>query len=161
MTIELSDIKIHNNSVDEIARVIIKRLGLGPRKINSKIEIHKLLIEFYERSKKSNQEKQAEIAILTIDEIKDILNLTRQTSYDYINRWLEIRIITKMSYTKNGKLIKGYKLNGPTLEAAFIKCVSTIKEMLDETNDLIHELQKSIKNEKIRNSFKQKEIVTN
>ncbi|MDD3263708.1 MAG: hypothetical protein PHT94_02330 [Candidatus Nanoarchaeia archaeon] len=157
MTIELSDEKIHNNSVEEISKVIIKRLGLGPRKIDSQIPINNLLIEFYERTKKATQEKNPEFAIMTIDEIKDILNLTRQTSYDYINRWLEVRIITKMSYSKNGKIIKGYKLNGISLENAFLKTVSTIKEILDETNDLIHELQKNIKNEKIRNTLKNKD----
>lgn len=157
MTIELSDEKIHNNSVEEISKVIIKRLGLGPRKIDSKIPINNLLIEFYERTKKATQEKNPEIAIMTIDEVKDILSLTRQTSYDYINRWLEVRIITKISYSINGKIIKGYKLNGISLENAFLKTVSTIKELLDETNDLIHELQKNIKNEKIRNTLKNKE----
>lgn len=150
MTIELTDINYHDESVDELAKTIIKRMGLGARKRNSTVPVYKLLIEFYERSKKANQEKNPELSIMTIDDIKSVLKITRQSSYDYVNRWLEARIISKISLSSNGKLIKGYKLNGSSLENAFIKTVSKVKEHLNDTQDIIQKLQKKIKNEKIR-----------
>ncbi len=139
-----------NPGSEELASVVIDRLGLSPRKTGSTDRMHKTLIELYERQKRANREKKPEAAVLTVEEMAIMAGITRQTMYDYLRRWLDLNLIAKTSYIENSKVIIGYKLNGPTLESAFDKAVGRIQGHLDDSKKYIVELQRIIKNEKIR-----------
>lgn len=142
-----------NASSEELSKVIISRLGLIPRKKGSTEKMHNLLVEFYERSKTANREKNPKESVITVEEMGSIAGITRQTMYDYLKRWLALDIITKTSFVgANNEVVIGYKLNGPTLESAFEKARMRIKNHMESTANFIKELQKTIKNEKIRQS---------
>ena len=138
----------------ELSNVILDRMGLLPRKRGSTEFMFRLLIEFYERTKKSYREKKPQEAVLTVEEMGMYAKITRQTMYEYLKRWLDLNLISKMSYIENGKVIIGYKLNGNTLESAFEKATNTIKNNIDLTLKYVAELQKTIKNEKISETAK-------
>ena len=138
----------------ELSNVILDRMGLLPRKRGSTEFMFRLLIEFYERTKKSYREKKPQEAVLTVEEMGIYAKITRQTMYEYLKRWLDLNLISKMSYIENGKVIIGYKLNGNTLESAFEKATNTIKNNIDLTLKYVAELQKTIKNEKISETAK-------
>lgn len=147
-----------NASSEELSKVVISRLGLIPRKKGSTERMHNLLIEFYERSKTANREKNPKEAVITVEEMGAIAGITRQTMYDYLKRWLALDIITKTSFVgSNNEVVIGYKLNGPTLEAAFDKAQMRIRNHMEATSTFIKELQKTIKNEKIRHSQSMKQ----
>ncbi|MBW3023078.1 hypothetical protein KY308_03165 [Candidatus Woesearchaeota archaeon] len=146
-----------NPTSDELAKVIISRVGLEPRKTGSTEQMHKVFIELYEKSKLANREKRPESAVMTVEEMAVFAGITRQTMYDYLKRWLELNLIIKTSYIKDGKVIIGYKLNGATIESAFEKSILKIQNELDITKKYVSELQRILKNEKI--SQKQKENV--
>ncbi len=148
-----------NPSSEELSKVIIDRLGLMPRKKGSTENIHRVLIELYERSKSANQNKQPEKAVMTVEEMAVFAGITRQTMYDYLPRWVGLNLITKTSYINEGKVIIGYKLNGNTLEQAFEKVISRIQENLNFTRSYIQEFQKVLKNEKISDSKKRQEVI--
>ncbi|MDP2749814.1 MAG: hypothetical protein Q8O89_03205 [Nanoarchaeota archaeon] len=148
---------INANSA-EIAKAITSRIGLEPRKKGSTEDMHKPLLELYERSKKANREKKPEEAIITVEEMALHAGITRQTMYDYLKRWLDLNLIVKTSYIKDSKVVIGYRLNGPTLESAFEKSQQRIRNNLETTMKLIKELQKTIKNEKISKSVSNKEM---
>ncbi len=93
---------------------------------------------------------------MTVEEMGLFAGITRQTMYDYLRRWLSLNLISKTSYIKDSKVIIGYKLNGNTLENAFEKAHQTIQNNLVLTQNLIKELQKKIKNEKISNAQKER-----
>lgn len=133
----------------ELAEVIIQRVGLTPRKKGSTEHMHKILIELYEKTKRANQQKKPEQAIMTVEEMALLASITRQTMYEYLDRWIELGLISKTSYIFEGKVIIGYKLNGNTLEAAFERSFALIKNNLDLTLKYVGELQKSLKNEKL------------
>ena len=57
----------------------------------------------------------------------------------------------------DGVLVVGYVLNGNTLENAFQKTKSAIMGNLDVTERYIKELQKELKNEKLRKMSKKEE----
>lgn len=139
-----------NPNSEELASVIIERLGLSPRKEGSTDKMHKTLIELYERQKKANREKKPELAVLTVEEMSILAGITRQTMYDYLRRWLDLNLIAKTSFIDNSKVVIGYKLNGSTLEAAFERAAGRINEHLNDSRRYILELQRIIKNEKIR-----------
>jgi hypothetical protein len=133
----------------ELARVIINRIGLMPRKEGSTDKMYRTFLELYERSKAASREKNPELSIMTVDEMGFFAGITRQTMYDYLKRWMNLDLIIKTSYIKEGKVIIGYKLNGNTIEQAFGKSIMKIRNHLELTLKYIRELQRIIKNEKI------------
>jgi len=140
-----------NPKSDELADVIITRLGLMPRKKGSTEKMNQVLIELYERTKRAHREKKPTEAVMTVEEMGTFAGITRQTMYDYLKRWLELDLITKTSYIGlNEKVVIGYKLNGNTLENAFEKCRIRIKNNLEFTLKYIQEFQKILKNEKTK-----------
>ena len=145
-----------NANSDQLAKIIIERLGLMPRKSNSTDKMYRVLIELYERAKVSNREKQPTKAVMTVEEMGMQAGITRQTMYEYLKRWLEVDMISKTSYiTQENKVIIGYKLNGPTLEHAFERARKKVVDHMDKTQNYILELQKIVKNEKISQKMTQ------
>lgn len=135
---------------EELANVIINRIGVMPRKKGSTDKMPRVFLELYERSKAANRDKNPKLAVMTVEEMSMHAGITRQTMYDYLKRWLAIDLITKTSYIdEKNKAVIGYKLNGPTLEGAFEKSKVRINNNLNLTSQYIAELQKRIKNEKI------------
>jgi len=146
-----------NPRAEELANVVIDRMGLNPRKKGSTDKMFRTLIELYERMKKATQSKKPEEAVMTVEEMGAFAGITRQTMYDYLKRWTELDLIVKTSYIYEGKVIIGYKLNGINLENAFEKALVKIKNNLEATQKYVKELQKAIKNEKLSQKMKQKQ----
>lgn len=147
-----------NPSSDDLANVILSRTGLLPRKKGSTDRMHHVLLELYERSKQAYRKKKPELSIMTVEDMGLFAGISRQTMYDYLGRWTELGLIAKTSFVCDGKVIIGYKLNGPTLERAFERSISAIQENLNATMTLIRELQRSVKNEKISEAQKINQI---
>ncbi|MFA6889211.1 MAG: hypothetical protein WC254_06975 [Candidatus Woesearchaeota archaeon] len=146
-----------NPSSDELASVIIQRLGLMPRKKGSTEKMHRILVELYEKAKVASKEKNPMAALMTVEEMAIHAGISRQTMYDYIKRWIDIDFIAKTSYIgPEQKVIIGYKLNGPTLESAFDKARTRFNNNIDVTAKYIGELQRILKNEKISKRFDEK-----
>ncbi|MFW6025101.1 MAG: hypothetical protein ACOCRX_02045 [Candidatus Woesearchaeota archaeon] len=143
-----------NGSSSEIAKVIIERIGLGPKKSNSTKKMHKVLIELYERKKLANKNKRAYEAIMSVDEMAYFADISRQTMYDYLPRWLNLNIIVKENVVIDGKRKSGYRLNGNTLKEAFEKSEYVVKNFLSKTKSIIEDLQSEIKREKIKRAKK-------
>ncbi len=147
-----------NASSEELAGVIVQRLGLMPRKRGSTEKMNLVLIELYERAKEASRRKEPKRALMSVEDMAFFAGITRQTMYDYIKRWISLDLITKTSYIDDkNKVVIGYKLNGNTLEQAFEKARQRISNNLDLTLKYIRELQKTLKNEKISKSIKEKE----
>ncbi len=146
-----------NPTQEELANVVISRLGVMPRKKGSTEKMNDVLVQLYERSKVAYREKKPTEALMTVEEMAAFAGITRQTMYDYLKRWLHLDLISKTSYIdQEQNVIIGYKLNGPTLEAAFDKARQKINNHMELTLKYILELQKTIKNEKIRKSLQGK-----
>jgi hypothetical protein len=148
-------------SSEELARVILARIGLEPRKTGSTEKMHSVFVEMYERSKMANKEKKPEAAVMTVEEMGIFAGITRQTMYDYLKRWLDLQLINKTSYIKDGKVIIGYKLNGSTLDSAFEKAMQMVSNNLQTTQKYVQELQKLLKNDKIRQTVSDKRVEEN
>ncbi len=144
-----------NPSTDELANVVLSRIGLMPRKKGSTDKMYRVMVEMYERSKQAYRQKKPELAVMTVEQMGYYAGITRQTMYDYLKRWTDISLIVKTSYISEGKVVIGYKLSGNTLEMAFEKAILAIKNNMDETQKLIRELQRTIKNEKIAETQQQ------
>ena len=145
-----------NPSSEELAKIVMTRIGLDPRKSGSTDKMYRTLIEMYERSKVAHRDKRPEAAVMTVEEMGSFAGITRQTMYDYLKRWLELNMIAKTSYIINNKVIIGYRLNGSTLESSFEKAIQQINNNTELTMRYIRELQKLIKNEKISNTQREK-----
>ncbi|MBN2458560.1 hypothetical protein JXB31_05510 [Candidatus Woesearchaeota archaeon] len=139
-----------NPCSDDLAKVIIERIGLMPRKKGSTDQMNRVMVEMYERAKEASRVHQPAKAIITVEGMGSFAGITRQTMYDYLRRWLELDIIIKTSFIDmENKVVIGYKLNGNTLEQAFEKARTRISNNLDLTLKYIRELQRTLKNEKI------------
>ena len=147
-----------NPTSEELAKVILYRVGLMPRKKGSTEKMFRTFLELYERAKASYREKKPEKAVITVEEMGLFAGITRQTMYDYLGRWLELGLIQKASYIKDDKVVIGYKLAGNTLETAFEKAMQRINGHMEMTVRYVGELQKLIKNEKISMSQKMRVI---
>lgn len=138
-----------NPTSEELAAIILARIGLMPRKEGSTDKMHRVLLELYERAKQSYRQKKPELGVMTVEEMGYHAGISRQTMYDYLNRWTTLNIINKTSYIANGKVTIGYKLTGNTLEQSFEKVIGRIKMNMELTQRYIRELQRLVKNEKI------------
>ena len=145
-----------NPTSEELAKIVMSRMGLEPRKSGSTDKMFRTLMELYERSKQANRNKQPESAVMTVEEMGYYAGITRQTMYDYLRRWLDLNMIIKTSYIVNNKVVIGYKLNGTTLEASFEKAHQQINNNMELTLKYVQELQRRIKNEKISQAQKDK-----
>ena len=138
---------------EEIARILLARFGLLPRKKDGQAKMHKLLLELYERKKYANKEKKPEEAVMTVEDMGVFAGIKRQTMYDYLGRWLSLNLLKKTSFVANGKIIIGYELNGTNLESAFKKAESTVRNHLEQSIDIVRSLQNEVKKEKIRQNI--------
>jgi hypothetical protein len=150
MKIQLEHREAVTNDVNELALVLLARFGLVPRKKDGRANFHRLILEFTERKKLATKHKQPELGILTVEEMGLHVGIARQTMYDYLNRWLKLNVLKKSSFVKDGKVIIGYDLNGPTLEAAFRKAETVVKNHLDDSFKVLDKLQSEIKKDKLR-----------
>lgn len=141
-----------NHEVQELAKVLIARFGLAPRKKDGNAQLHKLLLELYERKKTANRDKKPEAAVMPVEEMALHAGIKRQTMYDYLRRWLDLQILKKTSFVSSGKVVIGYELNGTNLEGAFRKAEATLKGHMDASFRIIEHLQNEIKKEKLRSS---------
>ena len=141
-----------NHEVEELAKVLIARFGLAPRKKDGNAQLHKLLLELYERKKAANREKKPEAAVMPVEEMALHAGIKRQTMYDYLRRWLDLQVLKKTSFVSGGKVVIGYELNGTNLEGAFRKAESTLKAHLDTSFRIIENLQNEVKKEKLRSN---------
>ncbi len=139
---------------EEMAKVVITRLGLLPRKKGSTEKMHLVLIELYEREKRANQLKKLEEAVMTVEEMAFFAGITRQTMYEYLERWTKLNLIQKTSYIKDNKVVIGYRLNGSTMEMAFEKAQLVVKNHMELTLKYVKEMQRLLKNEKIKDTTK-------
>ncbi|MFH1438971.1 MAG: hypothetical protein ABIG89_00260 [Candidatus Woesearchaeota archaeon] len=146
-----------NTNSEEMATIVIQRLGLMPRKKGSTEKMYRVLIDLYERAKLATREKDPKQAIMTVEDMGISAGITRQTMYEYLRRWLELDMITKTSYIDQwNKVVIGYKLNGTNLEQAFERARKKVHKHLDETQKYTIELQKLLKNEKISEAVNRK-----
>ncbi len=148
--IQLDGVEALDSKPEEIAKVLLARFGLIPRKRDGNAKMHQLLLELYERKKKSNREKRPEIAVMPVEEMGLHAQIARQTMYEYLHRWLDLNILKKTSFVSDGKVVIGYELNGNNLEGAFRKAEGVIRGHLDHSFRLIETLQTEIKREKLR-----------
>ena len=156
--IVLSNVEAELGSdIEALAKTIIARIGLMPRKKGSTDQMFQTFLEFYEKAKQANQFKDPKRAVMTVEEMAMHAKISRQTMYEYLQRWLAINLLTKVSFINNdGSVTVGYRLNGTTLEDAFKKVKTQVVRHLDITERYIIELQKTIKNEKIASKMQQR-----
>jgi hypothetical protein len=151
MKIELDVVEpIDNASSEELAKIILARFGLMPKKVDALARFHRLLLELYEKKKLANKDRKPELAVMTVEEMGVYAGIKRQTMYDYLNRWLLLNVLKKTSFVNDGKIITGYELNGPNIEAAFKKAEYVIQNHMTQTFDIIQKFQNEIKKEKLR-----------
>jgi len=137
----------------EVARILLSRFGLLPRKKDGTAKMHELILELYERKKKANREKKPELSVMPVEEMGLFAGIKRQTMYDYLHRWLELNVLKKTSFVSGGKVIIGYELNGNNLENAFRRAETIIKNQIEHSFKLVEHLQNEIKKEKITSAI--------
>lgn len=141
-------------NVEELARTLLARFGLLPRKKDGSAAMHKLLLELYERKKIANRDRKPEAAVIPVDAMGAIAGIKRQTMYEYLHRWLDLSILKKTSFVSNGVVVIGYELNGANLEGAFRKAETSIRNHLETSLKIVDTLQNEVKKDKIRQGLK-------
>jgi hypothetical protein len=144
-------------SVEELARTLLSRFGLLPRKKDGSAAMHKLLLELYERKKVANRDRAPERAVIPVEMMGNVAGIKRQTMYEYLHRWLDLQILKKTSFVSDGKVVVGYELNGANLEGAFRKAEAAIRNHLEASLRIVDTLQNEIKKDKIRAGLKSDE----
>ncbi len=137
-------------SSEELSKTLLARFGLLPRKKDGSAQMHKLLLELYERKKQANKDRRPELAVMPVENMGFFAGIKRQTMYDYLRRWLDLNVLKKTSFVNEGRVVIGYELNGTNLENAFRKAEQTIKNHLDDSFKIIENLQGELKKEKLR-----------
>jgi hypothetical protein len=123
-----------DDTSDEILKTILKRMGLAPSKVDAIGDFNRLFKELYERKKFAI--KDPKNSVMSVDEMSIYAGIKRQTMYDYLNRWLEIRFLKKTCIGFNEKI--GYELSGASLEASFQKVQDYFQKEMNLTGNMIH-----------------------
>ena len=144
---------------DELARTLLARFGLVPRKKDGAAQMHRLLLELSERKKAANREKKPEMAVVPVETMAPFAGIARQTMYEYLRRWLDLNILKKTSFVADGKVVIGYELNGTNIESAFRKGESTIKAHIDHSFRIVEQLQSEVKRDKLRKDPEESKIL--
>ena len=151
MKIELDLVEpVQDSSPEELAKIILARFGLMPKKTDGTAKMYNLLLELSERKKEANKLKKPEKAVMTVEEMGLFAGIKRQTMYDYLGRWLVINVLKKTSFVSVGKIVTGYELNGSNMESAFKKAEFVIKGHLEQSLDMVRLLQNEVKREKLK-----------
>ncbi len=137
-------------STEELARVLLARFGLLPRKQDGMAKMHTLLLELYERKKTANRDRKPEAAVMPVEDMGAFAGIARQTMYEYLHRWLDLGILKKTSFVAGGKVVIGYELNGTNLEGAFRKAETILHGHVGESFRVIERLQNEIKRDKLK-----------
>ena len=117
-----------------------------------------LILELYERKKQAYKNKLPDEAVMTVEAMATYAQVSRQTMYDYLYRFLQLNILKKTSFMKQHELITGYELSGHNLETSFTKAITLIHEELGTSLELIKSLQNEIKKEKLRFAMDSKTV---
>ncbi len=150
-----------SSTSDMLANTLVSRIGLMPRKSGATDAMHRVLLEFFERAKKANAQKDPKLAVMTVEEMAVYARITRQTMYEYLERWLMTDLIVKVSYIDAmHKVFVGYKLNGVTLDDAFDAFEKKVHRNVSQTRKLAVQLAKMLKNEKIAQTLKKNTLDT-
>ena len=64
-------------SSQELAMIVLSRIGLMPRKKGATDKMHRVLLELYERAKVSYRKKQPHIAVMTVEEMAMYAGISR------------------------------------------------------------------------------------
>ena len=87
-----------NSDSDTVAKIVTSRLGLLPRKLGATDAMHLLLLELYERTKLATRDKNAELAVMTVEQMAAFAKITKQTMYEYLERWNDLEFIVRVSF---------------------------------------------------------------
>ena len=151
MKIQLHSVEpVQDASAEELAKVILARFGLLPKKRDAKAQFSRLLLELSERKKEANRERKPEAAVMTVEEMGAYAGIARQTMYDYLSTWKTLQILKKTSFVTDGKVVIGYELNGTNLEGAFKKADNIIRAHNELSLSMIRQLQSEVKKDKLR-----------
>jgi len=151
MKFELHAIEpVPESTHDELAKVVLARFGLLPKKRDAKAKFTGLLLELYERKKAANRERKPELSVMTVEQMAAYAGIARQTMYDYLTTWKELQVLKKTSFVNEGKVVIGYELNGQNLEGAFRKADNVLRAHSELSLSMIRQLQNEIKKEKLR-----------
>lgn len=123
-----------DDTQNEVLKVILKRMGLAPSKVDAIGDFNRLFNELYERKKFAI--KDPKNSVMSVDEMSIYTGIKRQTMYDYLSRWLEIQFLKKTCIGLNEKI--GYELSGPSLEASFQKVQYYFQKEMNITGGMIH-----------------------
>lgn len=137
-------------NTEELCRVLLARFGLLPRKKNADAQLHRLMLELYERKKQASREKRPELSVMPVEDMAVYASIKRQTMYEHLARFLQFGILKKTSFVSGGRVVIGYELNGQSLEAAFRKAESAISSHVEKSFKLIETLQNELRREKLR-----------
>ena len=74
--------------------------------------------------------------------------------YEYLNRFLDLDLVKKISFVSQGKVVIGYEMNGTNLEGAFRKAEVRVRNHIEQSFNIIEQIQKEVKKEKIIASSK-------
>jgi len=151
MKIQLHSVEpVPDATQDELAKIVLARFGLLPKKRDAKAKFSRLLLELYERKKVANRDRKPEAAVMTVEEMGAYAGIARQTMYDYLSTWKILQVLKKTSFVTDGKVIIGYELNGTNLEGAFKKAENMIRAHNELSLSMIRQLQNEIKKGKLR-----------
>jgi predicted transcriptional regulator len=134
-------------TVEDLSRVLVKRLGLKRKESRSSHE--KLLLELL-KYRKDNLP-------MTIDQISSILKVSQSQTYEEIRKWRSLGLVEFVKIPMGQGFTKGYILTANTVNRLMDRVESSIKAFMRQTRRISKDFDDLLMLESARRDLRTKE----
>lgn len=112
-----------NLTIDDLAHVLVKRLGL--KRKESRAQHAKLLLELLKYKKENIP--------LSIDKISQILEVSQSQTYEELRKWRSIGLVEFVKIPAGNDFVKGYMISSNTVNRLMDRVESSLKAFMRKT----------------------------
>ncbi len=112
-----------NLTIDDLAHVLVKRLGL--KRKESRAQHAKLLLELIKYKKENIP--------LSIDKISSILSVSQSQTYEELRKWRSLGLVEFVKIPSGNDFTKGYMLSSNTVNRLMDRVESSLKAFMRKT----------------------------
>ncbi len=110
-------------TVDDLAHVLVKRLGL--KRKESKAQHARLLLELLKYKKENIP--------LTIDKISAVLEVSQSQTYEELRKWRSLGLVEFVKIPAGNDFLKGYMISSNTVNRLMDRVESSMKAFMRKT----------------------------
>lgn len=129
-----------NLTIDDLAHVLVKRLGL--KRKESRAQHAKLLLELLKYKKENIP--------LNIDKISQLLEVSQSQTYEELRKWRSLGLVEFVKIPAGNDFVKGYMISSNTVNRLMDRVESSMKAFMRKTRRIAKDFDDLLMLEMVR-----------